>query len=93
MAPPESLEVDQIPAETMAENTPNCSARANDLQRQARCLLSIACLVGDAAKHDQLQQKAQELLTKAERAREIETPITLTGEQGITSRGGDSHVR
>jgi hypothetical protein len=35
------------------------------LERRARYLQSIACLVRDAAKHDELQQKAQELLVKA----------------------------
>jgi hypothetical protein len=32
--------------------------------RQARYLQSIACLVKDAAKHDELQQKSQELLMR-----------------------------
>jgi hypothetical protein len=35
-----------------------------ELERQARYLLSIACLVKDAAKQDELQQKAQALLAK-----------------------------
>ncbi len=52
MAPPESLEVDQLPAKIMAENTPKCGARANDLKRQARYMLSIACLIKDAEKYD-----------------------------------------
>jgi hypothetical protein len=37
-------------------------AKAPDLEKQARFLLSIACLVKDAAKHDELQQKANALL-------------------------------
>ena len=36
-----------------------------DLQKRARYLQSIACLVKDVAKHDELQQQAQELLRKA----------------------------
>ena len=39
-------------------------ARA-DLARQARYLQSIACLVKDVAKHDELQQQSQELTRKA----------------------------
>jgi hypothetical protein len=31
-------------------------------ERQARYLQSIACFIKDAAKHDELQRKAQELL-------------------------------
>ncbi len=37
----------------------------DELRKQARYLLSIACLVKDAAKHDEMQQKAQELLAEA----------------------------
>jgi hypothetical protein len=39
----------------------------DELRKQARYLLSIACLVKDAAKHDELQQKAQELLAEAKK--------------------------
>jgi hypothetical protein len=35
--------------------------KTDELTKQARKLLSIACLVKDAAKHDELQQNAQEL--------------------------------
>ena len=42
---------------------------AQVLEKHARYLLSIACLVKDAAKHDELQQRAQELLGMAEGAR------------------------
>jgi hypothetical protein len=38
----------------------------DELRKQARYLLSIACLVKDAAKRDELQQKAGELLVKAQ---------------------------
>jgi hypothetical protein len=38
----------------------------DQLRKQARYLLSIACLVKDAAKHDELQRKAQELLAKVD---------------------------
>ena len=38
----------------------------NEMRKRARDLLSIACLVKDAAKHDELQQQARELLGKAE---------------------------
>ena len=38
----------------------------DELRKQVRYLLSVACLVKDAAKHDELQQKAQSLLAKAE---------------------------
>ena len=48
-----------------AENTLQPRPTATDLQRQARYLQSIACLVKDAEKHDELRQKAQELLAKA----------------------------
>ena len=41
------------------------------LEKQARYLLSIACLVKDAAKHDELQQKAQELLVRADTTRTL----------------------
>jgi hypothetical protein len=41
------------------------------LRKQARYLLSIACLVKDAAKHDELQQNAQELLAKAKEVRNV----------------------
>jgi hypothetical protein len=37
----------------------------DELNRRARYLQSIACLVKDAARHDELQQKAQELLAEA----------------------------
>jgi hypothetical protein len=37
---------------------------APDLEKQARCLMSVACLVNNAAKHDELQKKAQELLAQ-----------------------------
>jgi hypothetical protein len=37
----------------------------SDLQKQTRYLMSISCLVKDAAKHDELQQKAQGLLAQA----------------------------
>jgi len=40
----------------------------DELRKQARYLQSIACLVNDAAKHDELQQKAQELIEKARQA-------------------------
>jgi hypothetical protein len=40
---------------------------ASQLEKQAGYLLSIACLVKDAAKHEELQQKAQELLARAAR--------------------------
>jgi hypothetical protein len=40
---------------------------ASDLEKRARYLQSIACLVKDAAKHDELQQRARELLVKAEK--------------------------
>jgi hypothetical protein len=40
---------------------------ARVLEKQARYLLSIACLVRDAAKHDELQQKAQEILLQYEK--------------------------
>jgi hypothetical protein len=40
-----------------------------DLLRRARYLQSIACLVKDAAKYDELQQQAQELLRKVETPR------------------------
>jgi hypothetical protein len=36
-----------------------------ELRKRARYLLSIACLVKDAAKHDELQQKADYLLAEA----------------------------
>jgi hypothetical protein len=49
----------------MAENTPNPTPR-QAIEKQARYLLSIACLVKDATKHDELQQKAQNLLVQAE---------------------------
>jgi hypothetical protein len=49
----------------MAEDTPKSKTAANDLQRQVRYLRSIACLVKDAEKHDELQQEAQGLLEKA----------------------------
>jgi hypothetical protein len=42
----------------------------DELRKQARCLLSVACLVKDAAKHDELRQKAEELLASADRLRE-----------------------
>jgi hypothetical protein len=42
-----------------------------DLERRARYLQSIACLVKDAAKHDQLQQEAQELMAKATKVRNV----------------------
>jgi hypothetical protein len=35
------------------------------LEKRARYLLSIACLVKDVARHDELQQKAQELFARA----------------------------
>lgn len=38
----------------------------DELRKQARYMLNIACLVKDAAKHDELQQKAQYLLAKAQ---------------------------
>ena len=38
----------------------------SELRKQARYMLSIACLVKDAAKHDELQQKSQDLLGRAE---------------------------
>jgi hypothetical protein len=38
---------------------------AGDLEKRARHLQSSACLVKDAAKHDELQQRAQELLAQA----------------------------
>jgi hypothetical protein len=37
------------------------------MKKQARYLMSVACLVKDAAKHDELPQKAQGLLAEAER--------------------------
>jgi hypothetical protein len=37
----------------------------DQLSKQARYLQSIACLVKDATKHDELQQKAEALLAKA----------------------------
>jgi len=40
-------------------------AKAPDLEKRARYLQSIACFVKNAEKHDELQRKAQELLTKA----------------------------
>jgi hypothetical protein len=43
--------------------------KAPDLEKQARYLMSIACLVKDAAKHDELQQKARALLAEAENLR------------------------
>jgi hypothetical protein len=48
-----------------AENTRQPKSMANDPYRRARYLLSIACLVKDAAKHDELQQKAKCLLAQA----------------------------
>jgi hypothetical protein len=51
----------------VAEDTLKSKSTANDLQRQARYLQSIACLVKDAEKHDELQQKAQELMDRAAR--------------------------
>jgi hypothetical protein len=45
--------------------------KAGDLERRARYLLSISCLVKDAAKHDELQQKAQGLLIQAARLKEV----------------------
>lgn len=41
--------------------------KAPDLEKQARYLMSVACLVKVAAKHNELQQKAQELLEQAKR--------------------------
>ena len=38
---------------------------SDELRKQARYLMSIACLVKDAAKHDELQQKAKDLIEKA----------------------------
>lgn len=58
----------------MAEDSTKSSAQASDLSRQARYLLSIACLVKDAAKHDELQQKAQELLAKALQSKPLRSP-------------------
>jgi hypothetical protein len=49
----------------MADDTPQFKEAASAPQRRARYLLSIACLVKDAAKHDELQQKAQCLLAQA----------------------------
>jgi hypothetical protein len=53
----------------MAEDTPQFEKAASDLRRKARYMLSIACLVKDATKHDELQQKAQKLLAEAEKLR------------------------
>jgi hypothetical protein len=40
-------------------------AKPPDLKKQARYLMSIACLVKDAAKHDGLIAKAEALLVQA----------------------------
>jgi hypothetical protein len=40
-------------------------ATPEQMERQARYLFSVACLVKDAAKHDELQRRAQELLAEA----------------------------
>ena len=37
----------------------------DELRKQARYMLSVACLVRDGAKHDELQQKAEKLLAEA----------------------------
>lgn len=37
-----------------------------ELEKRARYLQSVACLVKDAEKHDELQQQARELLLKSE---------------------------
>jgi hypothetical protein len=39
--------------------------KAPDLEKRARYLQSIACLVKDAEKHDEIQQEVQNLLAKA----------------------------
>jgi hypothetical protein len=41
--------------------------QVGDLKKSARYLQNIACLVEDAAKHDEVQQKAQKLLAEAEK--------------------------
>jgi len=50
--------------------------RALELEKQARYLQSIACLVKDAEKYDELQQKAGELLGKAKKS----TPLKIFAE-------------
>ena len=42
----------------------HAQVKAPDLEKQARYLMSVACLVKDAVKHDELQRQAQELLRK-----------------------------
>jgi len=53
--------------------TPAWSSRphgnAISLEKQARYLQSIACLVKDAEKHDEIQLKAQALLAEAAKLR------------------------
>lgn len=48
--------------------------KAPDLEKQARYLLSIACLVKDAAKHDELQQKANALIVALDTESEMIRP-------------------
>jgi hypothetical protein len=53
---------------------------AHELEKQARYLRSVACLVKDAEKHDEIQREAQSLFAKAQKQR-TETP--LQGERQI----------
>jgi hypothetical protein len=48
----------------------NVQVKAPDLERQARYLLSIACLVKNAERHDELQLQAERLLSEAQTIRE-----------------------
>jgi hypothetical protein len=63
---PSVVSVDHDPDTIFIAHRRSAEAKAVELQRQARYLLSIACLVNDAAKHDELRQKAQELLAKVQ---------------------------
>jgi hypothetical protein len=49
------------------------------LENQARYLLSIAALVKDAEKHDELQRKAQDLF---EKARQVKDNVATRTQQG-----------
>jgi hypothetical protein len=44
------------------------------LEREARYLLSVACLVKDAGNHDELQKKPQGLNAEAEKVRGVVVP-------------------
>jgi hypothetical protein len=51
----------------------------DELKRRARYLQSIAALVKDAAKHDELQLKALDLL---EKARQVKGNVATRTQQG-----------